>query len=277
MRISTIIASLIISLLLTQSLIAKIGVNSLPQPSMVPGGIAVIPTGTNAVEGKYNNQRIILANYREQQYAIIGIPLNARIGSHQFFLTHADSRTETLQFSVENKEYAEQHLTITNNRQVNPDADDMLRIKRESAEMTQAFSSWNDSLSPVFSMRAPVDGIRSSSFGLKRFFNGQARNPHSGMDIAAAEGEPIFAPAPGVILATGNYFFNGNTIILDHGHGLISLYCHMNTIDVEAGTPVKTGDQIGKVGQTGRVTGPHLHWSVNLNNTRVDPALFLVD
>ncbi len=277
MRIFTAIALLLGSLLLSQSLAAKIGVNSLPQSSMVPGGIAVIPAGTSAVAGKYNNQRIALVNYEEQQYAIIGIPLNAGIGTHQFFLTHADGRTETLQFSVEDKEYVEQHLTITNNRQVNPDADDMLRINREKAEMTLAFSSWNDSLSPVFSMRVPVAGIRSSSFGLKRFFNGQARSPHSGMDIAAAEGEPIFAPAPGVILTTGNYFFNGNTIILDHGHGLISLYCHMNTIDIEAGTQVETGDQIGKVGQTGRVTGPHLHWSVNLNNTRVDPALFLTD
>ena len=265
------------SLLFICAASAQVGVNSLPQSSMVPGGIAVIPIAANASQGMYKDQRITLANYNKQQYAIIGIPLNASIGSQQFFLEFDDGRKSTELFNIEDKEYTEQHLTITNNRQVNPNADDMVRINRESAEMNRAFSSWNDSLTPVLNMRAPVDGVRSSSFGLKRFFNGQARNPHSGMDIAADEGTAIVAPAAGVILATGNYFFNGNTIILDHGHGLISLYCHMNTIDVAVGSTVAAGEQIGRVGQTGRVTWPHLHWSINLNNTRVDPALFLVD
>lgn len=277
MRIPKMLVLFLVSIFFASFVSAQVNIDRLPQSAMVPGGIAVIPTETKAEQGIYNNQRITLANHADQQYAIIGIPLNASIGSHQFLLRHENGSIETLRFTIEDKEYAEQHLTITNNRQVNPNADDMVRINRESAEMNRAFSSWNEALTPVFSMQSPVDGIRSSSFGLKRFFNGQARNPHSGMDIAADEGEPILAPAPGVILATGNYFFNGNTIILDHGHGLISLYCHMNTIDVEVGTRVETGDQIGKVGQTGRVTGPHLHWSINLNNTRVDPALFLSD
>jgi murein DD-endopeptidase MepM/ murein hydrolase activator NlpD len=268
---------IVLSLLLAVSAHAQVMVSNLPKSSMVPGGIAVIPTGSTATQGTYQGQRITLANYQGQQYAIIGIPLNAPIDSHQFLLTYQDGTTETLQFKVEDKQYLEQHLTISNKRQVNPNADDMVRINRESKEMGQAFSSWNDSLTPVFSMQIPVAGVKSSSFGLKRFFNGQARKPHSGMDIAADEGTPILAPAPGVILATGNYFFNGNTIILDHGHGLISLYCHMNTIDVNIGARVETGEQIGRVGQTGRVTGPHLHWSINLNNTRVDPALFLND
>jgi len=248
---------------------------SLPQSSMVPGGVAVIPTNSTASDATYQDQRVMLARYQGQLYAIIGIPLTARPGAHSFSLNYDDGRSEEIQFAVSDKQYREQRLTISNQRQVNPNAEDMQRISRESAEMNQAFSSWSDSRTPVFSMQAPVDGIRSSSFGLKRFFNDQPRNPHSGMDIAADEGTPIFAPAPGVILTTGNYFFNGNTIILDHGHGLISLYCHMNTIDVAVGVLVDTGEQIGKVGQTGRVTGPHLHWSINLNNVRVDPALFL--
>lgn len=275
-RLRLLAATLAFIMVATSSL-ANVEIANLPKSSMVPGGIAVIPTGTTAIEGRYKDQRITLASIDDKQFAIIGIPLNASVGPHQFQLTLADGTRESIRFTIEDKEYIEQHLTITNDRQVNPNADDMVRINRESSVMNQAFSSWDDSLTPVFSMRAPVAGVRSSSFGLKRFFNGQARNPHSGMDIAADEGTPIYAPAAGVILATGNYFFNGNTIILDHGHGLISLYCHMNTIDVEVGAHVDAGEQIGKVGQTGRVTGPHLHWSINLNNTRVDPALFLID
>ena len=254
---------------------SNVTISSIPQSSMVPGGIAVIPTSVRALSGSYREERIMLADFEGKQFAIIGIPLSVGPGTQVFTLTKTDGSEQRLAFQVQEKAYTEQHLTITNNRQVNPNAEDMQRITRERIEMDTAFSTWTDDLEPVFTMKPPVEGVRSSSFGLRRFFNGQARNPHSGMDIAANEGTPIYAPAPGIVRATGNYFFNGNTIILDHGHGLISLYCHMNTIDVEVGSTVKTGEQIGKVGQTGRVTGPHLHWSINLNNTRVDPALFL--
>jgi len=250
-------------------------VSRLPPSLLVPGGVAVVPTAGNAVEAQYRGERVLLARFEGQQYAVIGIPLSAKPGPQTFTISDDTGKRETLGFSIADKAYTEQRLTIKNQRQVNPNQEDMVRIQAESAEMKQAFQSWNEELTPTFSMLPPVDGIRSSSFGHKRFFNGEPRAPHSGMDIAADEGTPIVAPAAGRIVATGNYFFNGNTIILDHGHGLISLYCHMNTIDVEVGRHVIAGEQIGRVGQTGRVTGPHLHWSVNLNNTRIDPAFFL--
>lgn len=252
-------------------------VNTLPTEALVPGGVAVLATGMPAAAAEFRDDRVMLAEYEGTQYAIVGIPLDARPGSHEITLTAADGSTSALSFSITDKQYVEQRLTITNERQVNPNNEDMVRINRESAEMNEAFASWDESLVPVMQMRAPTEGPRSSSFGLRRFFNDQPRAPHSGMDIAAPEGTPIYAPAPGVIRATGNYFFNGNTIILDHGHGLITLYCHMNTIDVTPGTRVEAGEQIGRVGQTGRVTGPHLHWSINLNNVRVDPALFITE
>lgn len=266
----------VMTLLLSAKTFA-VPVNTLPTEALVPGGVAVLAIGTQAAAAEFRNERVMLAEYEGEQYAIVGIPLDAKAGSHEVMLTAADGSTTALSFSIVDKQYVEQRLTITNERQVNPNTEDMVRINRESAEMNEAFASWDESLVPVMQMRAPTEGPRSSSFGLRRFFNDQPRAPHSGMDIAAPEGTPIYAPAPGVIRATGNYFFNGNTIILDHGHGLITLYCHMNTIDVTPGTRVEAGEQIGRVGQTGRVTGPHLHWSINLNNVRVDPALFIFE
>ena len=127
------------------------------------------------------------------------------------------------------------------------------------------------------SFKWPLAGVMSSPFGLKRFYNDQARRPHGGIDIAAPEGTPIIAPADGWVVDTGDYFFNGNSVFIEHGLGLQTFYAHLSKIHVKLGDKVEPGDLIGEVGATGRVTGPHLHWSVGLNGTWIDPNLVLAN
>jgi murein DD-endopeptidase MepM/ murein hydrolase activator NlpD len=136
-------------------------------------------------------------------------------------------------------------------------------------------SRWTDEQPETLRMQQPIPGVRSSSFGMRRIFNGESRNPHSGMDIAAPVGTPVRVPLAGTVIDTGNYFFNGNTVFVDHGRGMISMYCHLSAIDVKPGERVAVGTTLGAVGMTGRVTGPHLHWGLSLNRAWVDPELFV--
>lgn len=248
----------------------------LPHQSAVPGGVALIAlTGTSRPAAYLNGNRVMVLPAQSAGHwtAVVGIPLSEHAGRH--FLILGDG--ERIPFDVHSKEYEKQYLTIADERQVNPPPEDLERIERESAEMNGVFAQWDDAIGPVTRFQLPITGVVSSSFGLQRVLNNQPRSPHSGLDIAAPEGVIVKAPADGVVAATGSYFFNGNTILIDHGMGVVTMYCHMSRIDVKKGERVKLGEPIGAVGRTGRVTGPHLHWSVSINNARVDPALFLAE
>ncbi len=242
-----------------------------------PGGVVSVPLdGTEApVSVRLGERRVMVRPHGSGWVAVVGIPLDQEPGAVTLDVTEADGLRRRVEFRIEAADYETQHLTVPNRRHVEPLAEDLERIGRERNIIDRALTHWSGEPPASLALAAPVDGRRSSSFGLRRFFNGQPRSPHKGMDIAAGKGTPVAAPLAGRVLATGDYFFNGNTVIIDHGQGLVTMYCHLDRIDAEPGTEIGAGDVLGLVGASGRVTGPHLHWGVYLNGTAVDPALFL--
>jgi murein DD-endopeptidase MepM/ murein hydrolase activator NlpD len=206
--------------------------------------------------------------------ALVGIPLSATPGEARIVVQIEGKASRELAYTVEPKRYAEQRLKVEP-KTVDLSPEDLARFERERDHQKTVMAAFSEPLPASLRMRVPTPGRRSSSFGLRRVFNGQARSPHSGMDIAAPTGTPVLTPLAGRVIDTGDYFFNGQTVWLDHGGGLLSMVCHLSAIDVSTGDVLEAGQRIGAVGATGRVTGPHLHWGVMLNRAMVDPALFL--
>src|SRR5471032_3190119 len=238
----------------------------------VPGGVAVVDLGTAAQAPKatYQGKPVLVVKEQSNWLAIVGVPLTVKPGTQQ-----VNSGSRNLSFTVGNKKYPEQHITLKNTQQVNPNPANLKRIEGELAEQIQAYRSFSPNTPSNLLLDKPVNGPLSSKFGVRRFFNGEERNPHSGLDFAVPTGTPIKAPANGKVILTGNYFYNGNTVFVDHGQGFISMFCHLSRIDVKAGQSLTRGAVVGLVGSTGRATGPHLHWNISLNETRVDPAIFI--
>ena len=248
----------------------------LPQARAVPGGIALVDLGPAASRpsARFDGAPVLVIGDPISWTAVVGIPLGAKPGKASVSVDYSGQPDETVTFTVTPHRYAEQRLKVSPGK-VDLSAADMTRYQREKKHLDQVSDTFSDAAPQTLRMLQPTEGRRSSSFGLRRIFNGKPRNPHSGMDIAAATGTAVVAPAAGRVIDVGDYFFNGNTIWIDHGRGLLTMVCHLSEIDVKPGDQVAAGARIGAVGATGRVTGPHLHWSVSLNRTMVDPALLL--
>lgn len=230
--------------------------------------------GSAAPVVTYAGRRVLTLRDDGQWKAVVGLPLATTPGPVQLQIEAADATKQTRTFVVLDKKYVEQRLKVKPS-QVELSAADAARVEVEQKRIRGALATFSDTPPATLSLRSPVDGPRSSSFGLRRFFNDQPRAPHSGMDIATATGTPVLAPAEGVVLDAGEFFFNGGTVLLDHGGGFVTMYCHLSAWDVKVGDRVRAGQAFAKVGATGRVTGPHLHFGVALNGAMVDPAMFL--
>jgi len=276
MRTPRLLGEIAAGLALTAAVSAARG--DLPLAAPVPGGVAIVCVGRApgpAPQVVFDGQRVLVARVGDVWQAVVGLPLALRPGAHVLSVVDSERSGRGIPFKVGRRDYETQHLTLANRRQVEPEPEDLRRIAREQESLVRAFSTFSDSVLDTLAFDLPSEGRVSGGFGLRRFFNDEPRQPHSGLDIAAPEGTPIAAPAAGTVIEIGDYFFNGLTVVLDHGRGLVTMYNHLSRIDVAKGARVARGEKIGAVGQTGRVTGPHLHWSVSLNNARVDPALFL--
>jgi murein DD-endopeptidase MepM/ murein hydrolase activator NlpD len=248
----------------------------LPHESAVPGGVKLLKLDIHSNSIPYvdvDGHRALVVQDQSSWIAVIGIPLSASLAPRQVIVHSGDARQE-LQFTIADKQYASQSLQVAPG-QVNLSKADLERVNGEKSIIEHAMSRWTDEQPETLRMPQPIPGVRSSSFGMRRIFNGESRSPHSGMDIAAPVGTPVHSPLAGTVIDTGDFFFNGNTVFVDHGRGMISMYCHLSKIDVKPGQHVSAGTTLGKVGMTGRVTGPHLHWALSLNRAWVDPELFV--
>jgi murein DD-endopeptidase MepM/ murein hydrolase activator NlpD len=246
---------------------------SATEQSLRPGGIAIVEVGSvnNAAPEVTLNDKPLLVMQRDDQWvAVAGIALDTEPGVIQISVNG-----EPASVDISGHDYREQRITVENKSFVEQNQEELDRIWGERKIIDAVLTSFTKKPVDGLSLAAPVPGAQSDSFGYRRFFNDQPRSPHKGMDISAGSGAPIVAPRAGTIAATGDYFFNGNTVLVDHGQGFITMYCHMSEIAVAEGQQVATGDILGAVGATGRVTGPHLHFGTYLNGTAVDPAIFL--
>ena len=252
---------------------------ALPRGLSVPGGVALIRLGavsspSDAPRAWLGDQPVLVASENGQWTAVVGLALDLPVGPQELRVEDG-GRQRTLRFDVGTKKYPEQRIRLKDSGKVQLSPDDETRTLGEIATIQTIKHHWRKADDTETRLVRPVEGRLASRFGLRRVFNGEPRAPHVGLDLAVPRGTAVKASAPGLVLAVGDYFFNGKTVFVDHGNGLISMYCHLDRIDVQVGDPVARGQVVGLSGMTGRASGPHLHWSVILNGVMVDPELFL--
>ncbi|HXH72172.1 MAG TPA: peptidoglycan DD-metalloendopeptidase family protein [Mariprofundaceae bacterium] len=203
----------------------------------------------------------------------VGVDLKQRPGSYDLVWQTASGRVH------DRLQVAEGHFRISRitveKKMAEFDAPTLARIRREVAALVATYSVAVDANPAIVMQQPPTDGIESTPFGAQRFVNGEPRAPHSGIDIAAPEGSLVVAPLAGRVLLVADMYLNGNTVVIGHGNGLVSVYSHLESTPLRKGDWVETGARIGLVGMTGRATGPHLHWGIRFNQARINPDSLL--
>ena len=224
-----------------------------------PGEIYPVKVNKNV------NSYLIIEN-ENVRYALIPLPF--------------DKQGESIKFNdqvinINEKDFGESRITITDTSLVNLSKEDSKRASKELKIISKVLSTFSTEYKPQLDFIRPVEGIISSRYGKRRYINDSPRSPHLSLDIAAPNGTKIVAPENGKVILIGDFFYAGKYIILDHGYGLLTSYSHLSKIDVSENQLIKKGQKLGEVGASGRVTGPHLHWTVYLNKIRINPEPLL--
>tara|TARA_Y100000780_G_scaffold151879_1_gene136764 strand:- start:7939 stop:8853 length:915 start_codon:yes stop_codon:yes gene_type:complete len=188
---------------------------------------------------------------------------------------YGGGKTWQREITLEKREYNIQRIDGLAQKMVTPPAEVTARIKQDNINVANA-RSVNSDLDALFTrFEWPAKGVISGVYGSQRILNGVPKWPHYGLDIANETGTPVYAPVDGVVTMADDLYYSGNTLILDHGMRVFSTFLHMDTITVDVGEKVKQGEQIGTIGTTGRSTGPHLDWRINLGKMRLDPQTII--
>jgi len=205
--------------------------------------------------------------------ALIGIDLAQPTGRHPLMVTWKEGglvHERSVIVEIESEVFGIQHLKLPK-KMVDLDPETLKRVRGEKKKVRKAFRRSLGEKLWDGEFVVPTKGRRQGTFGRRRFLNGKPRKPHTGEDISAPTGTPVLATNKGKVVLVGNFFFNGRSVFIDHGLGLFSMYFHLSEIAAKEGTIINTGEEIGRVGKSGRVTGPHLHWGMRLNSARIDP------
>ncbi len=180
--------------------------------------------------------------------------------------------------AITKREYEIDKITGVAKKYVSPAKEVSARISREAVAVRKAREVDSDLLYFLDPVLKPAEGRISGVYGSQRYFNGEPRRPHFGLDIANKTGSPVYAPISGtVVFAEPDLYYSGGTLIIDHGHGITSTYIHLSKLDVKVGDKIEQGNKVAEIGATGRVTGPHLDWRFNWKGERLDPALLMQD
>jgi murein DD-endopeptidase MepM/ murein hydrolase activator NlpD len=241
---------------------------------------ATSPAPFNSIHGEFQGKKFFLSSAERQgiHEVLIGVDLDAKPAKYEMKVLAKGEEgkvySKALSLKVQKTDFPVQKLTLPRSM-VDLDPKTLDRVNRESKKLKALFEGVGTETLWRGAFLRPVEGEVTTGFGLRRVINGQRKSPHTGVDLRAEEGTPVLACNGGIVALVDEFFFSGKSVILDHGGGLYSMYFHLSETGVKEGDRVHRGDLLGRVGSTGRSTGPHLHWGMIIRGARVDPLSFL--